>query len=156
MKRTKNVYHYQIRKCKASENKIKRNKLLDACVNGNGNLVYDIDMGAEIDFNTVRSDMVTVILKDGDGSELDRMANPILKSEFAKLSSDFTVWFIGNHIELVSGDFKLDFSGADKINEINVMKFTRKIVKYIFVISINYLIFLFRINGLMCLEMGEF
>ena len=27
MKRTKNVYLYQIRECKASENKIKRNKL---------------------------------------------------------------------------------------------------------------------------------
>ena len=82
------------------------------------NIVYDIDMGSDDDGNFVRSEMVTVILKDGDGLEIDRMPEPILKSEFEKLSSDFTLWFIGDHIELTSGDFKLDFTGADRITEI--------------------------------------
>ena len=33
MKRTRNVYHYQIRKCKRSVDIIKKDRLLDACVN---------------------------------------------------------------------------------------------------------------------------
>ena len=42
MKRTRNIYHYQVKKCKKSEDIIKRNKLLDACVNGNGNIFTEI------------------------------------------------------------------------------------------------------------------
>merc|ERR1711914_55304 len=75
-------------------------------------------MGSDAAGNFVRSEMVTVILKDGAGLEIDRMPEPILKSEFEKLSSDFTLWLIGDHIELTSGDLKLDFTGADKITEI--------------------------------------
>ena len=88
-------------------------------VDGEGNLVYDIDMGSDTDGNFVRSEMVTVILKDADGNEIDRMAEPILKSEFEKLSADFTLWFIGDHIELTAGDLRLVFAGAVKINEID-------------------------------------
>ena len=87
-------------------------------IDENGNVVYDIDMGSDAEGNFVRSEMVTVILRDGDGLVIDRMPEPILKSEFEKLSSDFTLWFIGDHIELTSGDLKLDFSGADRITEI--------------------------------------
>ena len=67
-------------------------------VDENGKIVYDIDMGSDAEGNFVRSEMVNVILKDGNGNEIDRMPEPILKSEFEKLSSDFTLWFIGNHI----------------------------------------------------------
>ena len=88
-------------------------------IDQDGNIVYDIDMGSDAGGNFVRSEMVTVILKDGNGVEIDRMAEPILKSEFQKIASDFTLWFIGNHIELTSGDLKLDFSGADKIIDID-------------------------------------
>ena len=42
MKRCRNVYHYQIRKLKKSENLIKRNKLLDACLNGDNNIFKEI------------------------------------------------------------------------------------------------------------------
>ena len=42
MKRTKNIFHYQVRKCKKAEDFIKRNKLLDACINGNGNIFAEI------------------------------------------------------------------------------------------------------------------
>ena len=38
MKRTRNVYHFQIKKIKRSENLIKRNNLLDACINGDNDL----------------------------------------------------------------------------------------------------------------------
>ena len=42
MKKSKNVYHYQIRKLKKSENMIKKNNLLDACLNGNSDLFKEI------------------------------------------------------------------------------------------------------------------
>ena len=42
MKRTRNIYHYQIKKCKKAEDSIRRNKLLDACINGNGDIFKEI------------------------------------------------------------------------------------------------------------------
>ena len=42
MKNARNVYHYQLRKCKKHENMIKRNKLLDACINGNGDIFSEL------------------------------------------------------------------------------------------------------------------
>ena len=42
MKRTRNLYHYQVRKCKKSEDLVKRNQLLDSCLNGNGNIFTEI------------------------------------------------------------------------------------------------------------------
>ena len=42
MKRTRNIYHYQARKCKKAEDFIKRNKLLNACVNGSGDIFSEI------------------------------------------------------------------------------------------------------------------
>ena len=42
MKKTRNAYHFQIRKCKKAENLIIKNKLLDACINGNGDIFIEI------------------------------------------------------------------------------------------------------------------
>ena len=42
MKKTKNVYHFQYRKCKKAEAMIVKNKLLDACINGNGDIFAEI------------------------------------------------------------------------------------------------------------------
>ena len=42
MKRTRNLYHYHYRKCRKSEDKIARNKLLDACLNGQGDIFKEI------------------------------------------------------------------------------------------------------------------
>ena len=42
MKHTRNRYHYELRKCKKAENKIRRNQLLNACVNGNGDIFEEI------------------------------------------------------------------------------------------------------------------
>ena len=42
MKRSRNLYHYHVRKSKKSEEIIKKNKLLDACLNGNGNIFDEI------------------------------------------------------------------------------------------------------------------
>ena len=42
MKRSRNLYHYHVRKIKKSEDIIKKNKLLDACLNGNGDIFTEI------------------------------------------------------------------------------------------------------------------
>ena len=36
------MFHYNVRKCKKAENSIRRNKLLDACLNGNGDVFSEI------------------------------------------------------------------------------------------------------------------
>ena len=38
MKRTRNLFHYQVRKLRKASDTIAKNKLLDACLNGDGNL----------------------------------------------------------------------------------------------------------------------
>ena len=42
MKKTRNLYHYQLKKIKKYEEVIKKNKLLDACINGNGEIFSEI------------------------------------------------------------------------------------------------------------------
>ena len=42
MKRTRNIYHYQLKKIRKSEDLIRKNKLLYACVNGNGEIFTEI------------------------------------------------------------------------------------------------------------------
>ena len=42
MKRTRNKYHYEYKKCCKAQEKVKRNKLLDSCINGNGDLFKEI------------------------------------------------------------------------------------------------------------------
>ena len=42
MKRTRNRYHLEFKKCEKAEKKIKKSKLLDACLNGNGELFKEI------------------------------------------------------------------------------------------------------------------
>ena len=43
MKKTRNIYHYQVRKCKKAEDSIRKNKLLNSCLNGDcGDLFKEI------------------------------------------------------------------------------------------------------------------
>ena len=42
MKKTRNVFHFQYRKCKKAEEMITKNKLLDACINGNGDIFKEL------------------------------------------------------------------------------------------------------------------
>jgi endonuclease/exonuclease/phosphatase family metal-dependent hydrolase len=42
MKRTRNLYHYQIRKCRKMTECIKKNTLLDACINDRGDIFKEI------------------------------------------------------------------------------------------------------------------
>ena len=42
MKRTRNIYHYHIRKCRRSADMVRKNKLMDDCLNGNGDVFEEI------------------------------------------------------------------------------------------------------------------
>ena len=42
MKKTRNVYHMEYKKCRKAEATIKKSKLLDACLNGNGDIFKEI------------------------------------------------------------------------------------------------------------------
>ena len=42
MKKTRNVYHYQIRKCRKAVEALKRDKLLNACINGEGDIFNEL------------------------------------------------------------------------------------------------------------------
>ena len=42
MKRTRNIYHYQIRKSRKMTECVRRNTLLDACINNNGDIFKEI------------------------------------------------------------------------------------------------------------------
>ena len=42
MKRSRNIYHYNYKKCIKSEEKIKRNKLLDSCLNGGSDIFKEL------------------------------------------------------------------------------------------------------------------
>ena len=42
MRRSKNKYHHEFKKCRKAEEKIKKSKLLDACLNGGGDLFKEI------------------------------------------------------------------------------------------------------------------
>ena len=42
MKKTRNIFHMQARKCRKAEEKIKRNKLLNACLNGGSDIFKEL------------------------------------------------------------------------------------------------------------------
>ena len=42
MKHSRNIYHYNLRKCKKQEQAIRRNRLLDACMNGDRDLFAEL------------------------------------------------------------------------------------------------------------------
>ena len=71
-KRTRNLYHYAIRKCKKSVEQIKKNKLLDACINGKGNIFDEFRK-----IRHVKRDLPQTI--DGDNKIPDEFANAYKK-----------------------------------------------------------------------------
>ena len=42
MRRTKNIYHYHVKKCKKNEETIRKNNLLNACINGSSDIFEEI------------------------------------------------------------------------------------------------------------------
>ena len=42
MKKTRNVYHFQIRKCRKAADRLKRDRLLNACITGEGDIFHEL------------------------------------------------------------------------------------------------------------------
>ena len=72
MKKTRNTYHYHIRKCKKSTDIVKRNNLLDACLNGNSDIFKEI--------KKLRKTTPTVAASiDGNSTEIEEHFRNIYK-----------------------------------------------------------------------------
>ena len=55
MKRSRNIYHYEYRKCSKSKELIRKNKILDSCINGTGDLFEEIKAMRKCDEVTATS-----------------------------------------------------------------------------------------------------
>ena len=62
MKRTRNKYHMELKKCRKAEQIIKKTKLLDACLNGNGDLFTEVKKMRKT--KTICADKVDGVTKD--------------------------------------------------------------------------------------------
>ena len=62
MKRTRNIYHRELKKCQKSEEVIKKSKLLNACLNGEGDLFREIKTRRKV--KTVHADKIDSVSED--------------------------------------------------------------------------------------------
>ena len=86
MKRTRNVYHLQIRKCKRAAELLKRNALLDSCINGKGDIFSEIRKMRKAPAAVVNSvDGVTEDIPGHFASIYSRLYNSV--NEESKLKS---------------------------------------------------------------------
>ena len=86
MKRTRNLYHLQIRKCKKAAELLKRNALLDSCINGNGDIFSEIRKMRKAPATVVNSvDGVTEDIPGHFASIYTRLYNSV--NERSKLES---------------------------------------------------------------------
>ena len=115
MKKTRNLYHYQFNKCKKAEEKIKRNKLLNSCLQEGGG---DLDLFKEI--KTLRkSKQVVATSIDGVNANIPEHFRDI----YSKLY---------NSVDDAESMAKVSIDVEDKINSFSirdVMKVTPDIVK---------------------------
>ena len=112
MKRTKNVYHYEIRKVKKAEETIKKNKMLEACLNDCGDLFKEI--------KSIRKRPVVI------ANSIDGVAKDI-PDHFKNIYSG-----IYNSVDDTESMGKLTSEIESKIGEISISdveKVTPKIVK---------------------------
>ena len=89
MKRTRNLYHYAIRKCKKSVEQIKKSKLLDACINGKGNIFDEFRK-----IRHVKRDLPQTI--DGSNNIPDEFANVYKKLYNSTQDQVETLKILGN------------------------------------------------------------
>ena len=88
MKRTRNVYHLQIRKCKKAADVLRRNALLDACINGKGDIFSEIRKMRKSPSSAVNSiDGVSQDIPDHFATLYGRLYNSV--DEKSKLDSLF-------------------------------------------------------------------
>ena len=86
MKRTRNIYHLQIRKCKKAADTLQRNALLNACINGNGDIYKEIRKMRKTNTTLVNTiDGITEDIPEHFASIYSRLYNSV--DEKSKLES---------------------------------------------------------------------
>ena len=112
MKRTRNRYHMEYKKCQKAELSIKKTKLLDACLNGNGDLFREIKKMRKT--KTVVADKV-----DGITDDIPNHFGDIYKELYNSVGD-------GEEVKLISEEVESEISEE---NLIEVNKVTKEEVK---------------------------
>ena len=89
MKKTRNRYHFQIRKCRKASDMLKRDKLLNACITSEGNIFHELKKLCKI------KDMVPITI-DGTKDNItelfanvyEHIYNSIMKKRWQKFTSE--------------------------------------------------------------------
>ena len=88
MKRTRNLYHYAIRKCKTSVEQMKKNKLLDACITAKVICLMNF-----VKYDTLKGISQTI---DGSTNITDEFANVYKKLYNSTQDQVETLKILGN------------------------------------------------------------
>ena len=112
MKRTKNIYHYHVKKCQKAANIIKRNNLLNSCLNGESDIFDEIK-------KMRKSDQVSVASIDGVKDNVEEHFATIYKNLYNSVEDkeDVKVLYDKNEDKI------------DGTSLIDVEKVTPKLVK---------------------------
>ena len=93
MKRTRNVYHYRIRKSRRAAECIKKNTLLDACINDKGDIFKEI--------KKLRKSPPTVASSiDGISNNIDGHFANIYEKLYSAIDDSDDLLRIANHLEM--------------------------------------------------------
>ena len=105
MKRTRNRYHMEFKKCKRTEQTIKNSKLLDPCLNGNGNFFKEIKLIRKAKYKCANT--------------IDGVTNDIpnhFKNIYSELYSSVTD---GDEVEKISKELetKIEVQSVEDVNK---------------------------------------
>ena len=100
MKRTRNLYHSEIRKIKKSENLVRKNKLLNACLNGEGDIFKDIK-------SLRNTRQVVANTMDGVKEDLANHFRNIYSNLYNSVEDSENLARVSEQIELKIGDHSL-------------------------------------------------
>ena len=112
MKRTRNLYHFQVRKAKKAENKIKASRLLDACLNDDTDLFKEIKKHRKVNAKVVNS-------IDGKFENISEHFADIYENLYNSVDDDVALTDIKDEIE----------NKIDKASINDVLKVTPEIIK---------------------------
>ena len=112
MKRTRNIYHYQYRKIKNSEEIVKKNKLLDTCLNGGGDIFKEIK-------SMRNTRQVVANAMDGVKKDIPGHFKNIYSGLYNSVEDAENMTKLSEKVELKVGEYSLE----------DVAKVTPKVVK---------------------------
>ena len=101
MKKTRNIFHFQYRKCKKAENLIVKNKLLDACINGNGDLFTEIK-------KLRKSKPIVATCMDGEKNDIPGHFQSIFKEIYNSADDKEDLLAVLNEVEAKVNESSID------------------------------------------------